>query len=117
MFHSPSFFLYHIMQEDKKHEGKGKRRVRTMLFPASLNHRGMEKSSGVTGRGLKQKICKVDPLIYPKCQGTMRNIDLIEDGQVIQSIIGHLVSECLGQYTYFTDNKYEGLHRIYRAIR
>jgi hypothetical protein len=31
------------MPEDKKHEGKGKRRVRTMLFPASLNHRGMEK--------------------------------------------------------------------------
>jgi hypothetical protein len=88
-----------------------------MLFPASLNHRGMEKSSGVTGRGLKQKICEVDLLVYPKCQGAMRNIGLIEDGQVIRSIIGHLVSECLGQYTYFTDNQYEGLHRIYRAIR
>jgi hypothetical protein len=39
MFHSPSFFLYHIMPQDKIHKGKGKRRVRTMLFPASLNHR------------------------------------------------------------------------------
>jgi len=50
MFHSPSFFLYHIMQEDKKHEGKGKRWVRTMLFPASLNHRETKRHSEKAGQ-------------------------------------------------------------------
>ena len=84
--------------------------------PCILEPQGNEKAFRKSWARLIQKIYEVDPLICPKCQGTMRVIGLIEDGQVIQSIIRHLVSECLGQYTYFTDNKYEGLHRIYRAI-
>jgi len=60
MFHSPSFFLYHIMPQDKIHKGKGKRRVRTMLF-LILEPQGDGKSSGVTGRGLKQKMREVVP--------------------------------------------------------
>ena len=39
---------------------------------------------------LMQKIYKVDPLICPKCKGTMRIISFIEDAQVICDILTHL---------------------------
>ena len=38
---------------------------------------------------LIQKIYEVDPLVCPKCQGTMRIISFIEDGQVIRAILEH----------------------------
>ena len=39
---------------------------------------------------LIQKIYEVDPLICPKCKGTMRIISFIEDAQVIREILTHL---------------------------
>jgi len=36
------------------------------------------------------KAGKVDPLICPKCQGTMRVISAIDDRQVIRAILEHL---------------------------
>jgi len=39
---------------------------------------------------LIQKIYEVDPLICPKCRGTMRIISSIEDREVIKTILNHL---------------------------
>jgi hypothetical protein len=39
---------------------------------------------------LIQKIYEVDPLICPKCQGTMRIMSSIEDGNIIKAILKHL---------------------------
>jgi len=39
---------------------------------------------------LIQKIYEVDPLVCPKCQGTMRIISYIEDPSVIRDILNHL---------------------------
>ena len=39
---------------------------------------------------LIQKIYEVDPLICPKCRGTMRIISTIEDREVIKTILNHL---------------------------
>jgi hypothetical protein len=39
---------------------------------------------------LIQKIYEVDPLICPKCQGTMKIISSIEDPSVIRAILDHL---------------------------
>src|SRR5664280_2883103 len=36
IFHSPSFFIYHTMLEDKKHWAKVNRRAQTMLILAGL---------------------------------------------------------------------------------
>jgi hypothetical protein len=36
---------------------------------------------------LIRKICEVDPLICPKCQGAMRVISFIEDPSVIRAIL------------------------------
>ncbi len=37
-----------------------------------------------------QKIYEVDPLTCPKCQGEMRILSLIEDQEVIKTILKHL---------------------------
>jgi hypothetical protein len=37
-----------------------------------------------------QKIYEVDPLICPKCRGTMRIISFIEDRDIIKAILQHL---------------------------
>jgi len=39
---------------------------------------------------LIQKIYEVDPLICPKCQGTMRIMSSIEDSEIIKAIPKHL---------------------------
>jgi len=39
---------------------------------------------------LIKKICEVDPLICPRCQGLMRIISFIEDPPVIKKILLHL---------------------------
>ena len=39
---------------------------------------------------LIQKIYEVDPLICPKCRGTMRIIRSIEDQEVVKTILKHL---------------------------
>jgi hypothetical protein len=37
-----------------------------------------------------QKIYEVDPLICPKCRGTMRIISIIEDREIVKTILQHL---------------------------
>ncbi len=39
---------------------------------------------------LIQKVYEVDPLICPKCQGTMKIISFIEDLDLIEKILRHL---------------------------
>ena len=39
---------------------------------------------------LIQKIYEADPLVCPKCQGSMRIISFIEDPSVIRDILNHL---------------------------
>ena len=39
---------------------------------------------------LIQKIYNVDPLLCPKCSGTMRIISFIEDSEIIKKILKHL---------------------------
>ena len=39
---------------------------------------------------LIQKIYEVDPLVCPKCQGTMKVIAVIEDEDVVKTILFHL---------------------------
>ena len=39
---------------------------------------------------LIQKIYNVDPFVCPKCQGKMRMISFIEDGEIIEKILRHL---------------------------
>jgi len=40
---------------------------------------------------LIQKIYNVDPLLCPKCSGSMRIISLIDDAEIIKKILKHLV--------------------------
>ena len=39
---------------------------------------------------LIQKIYQIDPLLCPKCQGPMKVISFIEDGELIKKILVHL---------------------------
>jgi len=39
---------------------------------------------------LIQKVYEVDPLLCPKCQGTMKIISFIEDLDIIEKILRHL---------------------------
>ncbi len=39
---------------------------------------------------LIQKVYEVDPLLCPKCQGTMKSISFIEDLDIIEKILRHL---------------------------
>ena len=39
---------------------------------------------------LIQKIYEIDPLVCPKCRGTMRIISFIEDREIIKAILSHL---------------------------
>ena len=39
---------------------------------------------------LIQKIYNVDPLLYPKCLGSMKIISFIDDSEIIKKILNHL---------------------------
>jgi len=58
--------------------------------PCILESQGDEKTFRRNWARLIRKIYEVDPLICPKCQGTMRIISFIEDPSVIQAILEHL---------------------------
>jgi hypothetical protein len=58
--------------------------------PCILEPQGDVKALRKSWARLIQKIYEVDPLICPKCQGTMRIISSIEDPQVIRDILEHL---------------------------
>ena len=58
-------------------------------IPCILEPQGNQKAFRKGWARLIQKIYEVDPLICPKCLGTMR-ISTIEDQEVIKSILNHL---------------------------
>ncbi len=58
--------------------------------PYTLEPQGNEINVRRNWARLIQKIYEVDPLICPKCQGTMRVIGSIEDHSVIRAILEHL---------------------------
>jgi hypothetical protein len=39
---------------------------------------------------LIQKVCNVNPLLCPKCSGSMKIISLIDDSEIIKKILKHL---------------------------
>jgi hypothetical protein len=71
---------------------RGKRKAKGMddVIPGILEPQGSEKAFRKSWARLIQKIYEVDPLICPKCKGTMRIISFIEDAQVIREILTHL---------------------------
>jgi hypothetical protein len=50
----------------------------------------MNKIDGVIRGKLYKKIYEVDPLVCPKCKGSMRVISSIEDPSVIRAILNHM---------------------------
>jgi hypothetical protein len=71
---------------------RGKRRQERLgdAIPCILEPQGDEKTFRRNWARLIQKIYEVDPLICPKCQGTMRVIGSIDDPSVIRAILEHL---------------------------
>ncbi|MFH1079954.1 MAG: hypothetical protein V1766_06795 [Pseudomonadota bacterium] len=59
-------------------------------MPCILESLGDEKTFRRNWSRLIRKINEVDPLVCPKCQGTMRVIGSIEDPSVIRTILEHL---------------------------
>ena len=60
------------------------------VIPCILEPQGNEKAFRKNWARLIQKIYEVDPLVCPKCQGSMRIISFIEDPSVIRDILNHL---------------------------
>jgi len=71
---------------------RGKRQKECLddAIPCILEPQGDEKAYRKSWARLIQKIYEVDPLVCPKCQGTMRVISAIDDRQVIRVILEHL---------------------------
>jgi hypothetical protein len=71
---------------------RGKRQIAGMDddIPCILEPQGNSKAFRKSWARLIQKIYEVDPLVCPKCQGTMRIISSIEDPSVIRAILEHM---------------------------
>ncbi|OGR11583.1 MAG: hypothetical protein A2277_04685 [Desulfobacterales bacterium RIFOXYA12_FULL_46_15] len=59
-------------------------------IPAVMPNDRSSKESRQNWARLIQKIYEVDPLVCPKCQGTMRIISFIEELDIIEKILRHL---------------------------
>ncbi|MDI6775970.1 MAG: hypothetical protein QMD03_01820 [Syntrophales bacterium] len=70
--------------------GKRQKKGHDDTIPCILEPQGNEKAFRKNWARLIQKIYEVDPLVCPKCQGTMRIISFIEDRAVIRAILKHL---------------------------
>ena len=70
--------------------GKRKEKGTDDAIPCILEPDGDVKALRKGWARLIQKIYEVDPLVCPKCKGTMRIISVIEDVQVIREILMHL---------------------------
>ena len=70
--------------------GKRKAKGADYVIPSIIEPEGNSKAFRKNWARLIQKIYEVDPLICPKCKGTMRIISFIEDPQVIRDILTHL---------------------------
>ena len=71
---------------------RGKRRNKQAddLVPYIIESDGISREQRKKWSRLIQKIYETDPLVCPKCQGTMRIISSIEDQSVIRAILKHL---------------------------
>jgi len=71
---------------------RGRRQKATQdgLIPCILESDEHSRSCRKNRAKLIQKIYDVDPLTYSKCQGQMRIISVIEDQEVIKTILKHL---------------------------
>lgn len=69
--------------------GKRKKAKQDDVIPQILESKGSKEFRRNWAR-LIQKIYEVDPLICPKCQGKMRVIAVIEDEDIIKTILSHL---------------------------
>jgi hypothetical protein len=70
--------------------GKRQKRAKDTAVPYIIES---DRSPAACRKGwarLIQKIYEVDPLICPKCRGTMRIISFIEDPDVVKTILKHL---------------------------
>ena len=70
--------------------GKRKAKGTDDVIPCILEPDGNVKALRKGWARLIQKIYEVDPLVCPKCKGTMRIISFIEDPSVIREILTHL---------------------------
>ena len=70
--------------------GKRKKEGLDDAIPCILEAQGNEKAFRKSWARLIQKIYEVDPLVCPKCQGSMRIISFIENSSVIRDILNHL---------------------------
>jgi hypothetical protein len=70
--------------------GKRKEKGTDDSIPCLIESEGDNKTLRRNWARLIQKIYEVDPLICPKCKGSMRIISFIEDAQVICVILKHL---------------------------
>ena len=70
--------------------GKWKEAGTDDVIPCILNPQENSKALRKNWARLIQKIYEVDPLVCPKCKGTMRIISFMEDAQVIPDILKHL---------------------------
>ena len=71
---------------------RGKRQKEGLdnAIPCIFEPQGTERAFRKSWARLIQKIYEVDPLVCPKCQGTMRIISFIEAPSVIRDILNHL---------------------------
>ena len=76
---------YSNVARGKRKEAGTDDAILSMLEPVEST-----KASRKNWARLIQKIYEVDPLICPKCKGTMRIISFIEDGHLIRAILEHL---------------------------
>jgi hypothetical protein len=70
--------------------GKRKEKGTDDVIPCILEPQDDMKALRKGWARLIQKIYEVDPLVCPKCKGTMRIISFIEDPSVIRDILTHL---------------------------
>ena len=70
--------------------GKRKKQDQDACISSILETEGSSKEYRKNWARLIQKIYAVDPLTCPKCQGRMRIIMFIGDGEVVKKILKHL---------------------------
>ena len=71
------------------HRGKMRKTGHDPLHPPIIE----DEASFIPSRGwaeMIRKVYEIDPLICPKCGGTMRIVSFIKDHKVIDKIIDHL---------------------------
>lgn len=73
-----------------KMRGQRKKRNEDSVIPNVIESELSSKSFRKNWARLIQKIYKTDPLICPKCNGSMRILSFIEQDEVIEKILKHL---------------------------